>query len=159
MKKLFEIMDNYDKEVVGFEIDDELILNESKKKAMFFALASNFPCKFLFETDMLYVCDEKGNRFMVPNLYESVLSDYNLEKAYFEDIIPKLYQINFQTPNGVGIVYLVYDMDGDEVVLANNPAKEYIKYLDEKALTSLLITEYRSNNQRANRKAKKNNGK
>ena len=159
MKKFMEIIDECDKELVGKEITDELILNKTKKEAISFTLCSSFPPKMLLETDLSYVCDKNGYRYIVPSVYDEALKDYDMEKAYFEDMAPVMYDVRFQTPNGFGVIYLILDMDAGEIILANKNAEEYIKYLDEKNLSSLIRTEYISTNPKPRKKGKRKYGR
>ena len=139
IKALKNAMDEYDKTLVGEEVFDLDGLDQKQKYAIYQGIDSYKAYAKLLDTNELnYVVDEFGNEGIIPALYNEYISNYNLTEAYFQDMLPTLYEIRLIEKDKIGIIYFLCQVENAQYIFLNEDAVDILNEWD-KNMEQILI--------------------
>ena len=138
-------MNEEDKYLVGEEVFDLDGLDSKQKYAIYQGIDSYIAYAKLLDTNELnYVVDEFGNEGIIPALYNEYIGNYNLTEAYFQDMLPTLYEIRLIEKDKIGIIYFLCQVENAQYIFLNEDAVNILKPMAPDEITNYVMAAQRS---------------
>ena len=77
-------------------------------------------------------------------LYNEYNSNYNLTEAYFQDMLPTLYEIRLIEEDKIGIIYFLCQVENAQYIFLNEDAVDILKPMTPDEITNYVMAAQRS---------------
>ena len=139
IKALKNAMDEYDKKLVGEMVFDIKEISGAQAWAIYQGIDSYKAYRNVLDPEKVnYVVDDLGNEAIIPADYNQYLETYNITNAYFSDMLPLFYQINFDKDGLVGIIYFICEVENQQSIYLNDDAVAVFKDMQPDEITNLV---------------------
>ena len=140
IKALKNAMDEYDKTLVGEYVFDIKELRGDQAWAIYLGIDSYKAYRNVLNPEQVnFVVDNLGNEAIIPADYNQYLETYNITNAYFSDMLPTFYQINFNKDGLVGIIYFLCEVENQQSIYLNDVAVTIFKDMKPEEITNLVV--------------------
>lgn len=140
IKALKNAMDEYDKTLVGEYVFDIKELRGDQAWAIYLGIDSYKAYRNILNPEKVnFVVDNLGNEAIIPADYNQYLETYNITNAYFSDMLPTFYQINFNKDGLVGIIYFICEVENQQSIYLNDDAVTIFKNMKPEEITNLVV--------------------